>query len=96
MTDGRLQEACQTDVDGTSMDTMETIANQMGPQAGADHGAGLSVMIGCTWCEASVSEAGPRHKSWPNRALKPASGARPAAQRRDVAWRRSRLSAQSR
>jgi ABC-type bacteriocin/lantibiotic exporter with double-glycine peptidase domain len=30
---GRLREACQTDVDGTSIDTMETVANQLGLQA---------------------------------------------------------------
>lgn len=27
---GRLREACQTDVDGTSIDTLETVANQLG------------------------------------------------------------------
>jgi ABC-type bacteriocin/lantibiotic exporter with double-glycine peptidase domain len=27
---GRLREACQTDVDGTSIDTIETVANQLG------------------------------------------------------------------
>ena len=27
---GRLREACQTEVDGTSIDVMETVANQMG------------------------------------------------------------------
>ncbi|MDQ2899910.1 MAG: cysteine peptidase family C39 domain-containing protein, partial [Acidobacteriota bacterium] len=27
---GRLREACQTEVDGTSIDTMETVANQLG------------------------------------------------------------------
>src|SRR5262249_30702586 len=30
---GRLREACQTDVDGTSIDTMETVANQLGLEA---------------------------------------------------------------
>ena len=30
---GRLREACQTDVDGTSIDTIETVANQLGLQA---------------------------------------------------------------
>jgi ABC-type bacteriocin/lantibiotic exporter with double-glycine peptidase domain len=30
---GRLREACQTDVDGTSIDTIETIANQLGVTA---------------------------------------------------------------
>ncbi|HLG97021.1 MAG TPA: ATP-binding cassette domain-containing protein [Bryobacteraceae bacterium] len=30
---GRLREACQTDVDGTSIDTLETVANQLGLQA---------------------------------------------------------------
>ena len=30
---GRLREACQTDVDGTSIDTMEEVANQLGIQA---------------------------------------------------------------
>jgi ABC-type bacteriocin/lantibiotic exporter with double-glycine peptidase domain len=30
---GRLREACQTDVDGTSIDTIEDIANQLGLQA---------------------------------------------------------------
>ncbi|HTW66751.1 MAG TPA: cysteine peptidase family C39 domain-containing protein [Bryobacteraceae bacterium] len=30
---GRLREACQTDVDGTSIDTMEEVANQLGLQA---------------------------------------------------------------
>jgi ABC-type bacteriocin/lantibiotic exporter with double-glycine peptidase domain len=30
---GRLREACQTDVDGTSIDTMEVVANQLGLQA---------------------------------------------------------------
>ena len=30
---GRLREACQTDVDGTSIDTIEEIANQLGLQA---------------------------------------------------------------
>jgi ATP-binding cassette subfamily B protein len=30
---GRLREACQTDVDGTSIDTLETIALQLGLQA---------------------------------------------------------------
>ncbi|MEO8627698.1 MAG: ATP-binding cassette domain-containing protein [Betaproteobacteria bacterium] len=30
---GRLREACQTDVDGTSIDTMEEIANQLGLDA---------------------------------------------------------------
>jgi ABC-type bacteriocin/lantibiotic exporter with double-glycine peptidase domain len=30
---GRLREACQTDVDGTSIDTMETLANQFGLEA---------------------------------------------------------------
>jgi ABC-type bacteriocin/lantibiotic exporter with double-glycine peptidase domain len=30
---GRLREACQTDVDGTSIDTLEDIANQLGLQA---------------------------------------------------------------
>ena len=30
---GRLREACQTDVDGTSIDTMEDIANQLGLEA---------------------------------------------------------------
>ena len=27
---GRLREACQTDVDGTSIDTLEEVANQLG------------------------------------------------------------------
>jgi ABC-type bacteriocin/lantibiotic exporter with double-glycine peptidase domain len=30
---GRLREACQTDVDGTSIDTMEEVANQLGIKA---------------------------------------------------------------
>ncbi|HXA66630.1 MAG TPA: ATP-binding cassette domain-containing protein [Bryobacteraceae bacterium] len=30
---GRLREACQTDVDGTSIDTIEDVANQLGIQA---------------------------------------------------------------
>lgn len=30
---GRLREACQTDVDGTSIDTMEAVANQLGLDA---------------------------------------------------------------
>jgi len=30
---GRLREACQTDVDGTSIDTMETVARQLGLDA---------------------------------------------------------------
>ncbi|HTS46571.1 MAG TPA: cysteine peptidase family C39 domain-containing protein [Bryobacteraceae bacterium] len=30
---GRLREACQTDVDGTSIDTLESVANQLGLQA---------------------------------------------------------------
>jgi ATP-binding cassette subfamily B protein len=30
---GRLREACQTDLDGTSIDTMETVANQLGLEA---------------------------------------------------------------
>ena len=30
---GRLREACQTDVDGTSIDTLELLANQLGVQA---------------------------------------------------------------
>ena len=30
---GRLREACQTDVDGTSIDTLETVASQLGLQA---------------------------------------------------------------
>src|SRR5215472_13443937 len=30
---GRLREACQTDVDGTSIDTLEDIANQLGLDA---------------------------------------------------------------
>jgi ABC-type bacteriocin/lantibiotic exporter with double-glycine peptidase domain len=30
---GRLREACQTEVDGTSIDTMETVANQLGLDA---------------------------------------------------------------
>src|SRR5260221_9652980 len=30
---GRLREACQTDVDGTSIDTMEEVANHLGIQA---------------------------------------------------------------
>lgn len=30
---GRLREACQTDVDGTSIDTMEVVARQLGLQA---------------------------------------------------------------
>ncbi len=30
---GRLREACQTDVDGTSIDTLETVANQLGLEA---------------------------------------------------------------
>ncbi len=30
---GRLREACQTDVDGTSIDTLEVVANQLGVQA---------------------------------------------------------------
>lgn len=30
---GRLREACQTDVDGTSIDTLEVVANQLGIQA---------------------------------------------------------------
>jgi ATP-binding cassette subfamily B protein len=30
---GRLREACQTDVDGTSIDTLEQIANQLGLNA---------------------------------------------------------------
>jgi ATP-binding cassette subfamily B protein len=30
---GRLREACQTDVDGTSIDTLETVANQLGLDA---------------------------------------------------------------
>jgi len=39
---GRLREACQTDVDGTSLDTLEAIANQLGLEAeqvlvSADH-----------------------------------------------------------
>ena len=30
---GRLREACQTDLDGTSIDAMETVANQLGLEA---------------------------------------------------------------
>ena len=30
---GRLREACQTDVDGTSIDTLEVIAGQLGLDA---------------------------------------------------------------
>ena len=30
---GRLREACQTDVDGTSIDTIEVVANQLGIDA---------------------------------------------------------------
>ncbi len=30
---GRLREACQTGIDGTSIDTMETVANQLGLRA---------------------------------------------------------------
>jgi predicted double-glycine peptidase len=30
---GRLREACQTDVDGTSIDTIEVVANELGVQA---------------------------------------------------------------
>jgi ABC-type bacteriocin/lantibiotic exporter with double-glycine peptidase domain len=30
---GRLREACQTDIDGTSIDTIETVANQLGIKA---------------------------------------------------------------
>src|ERR1700747_501271 len=30
---GRLREACQTDVDGTSIDTLETVADQLGLHA---------------------------------------------------------------
>ncbi|MFL5383428.1 MAG: cysteine peptidase family C39 domain-containing protein, partial [Longimicrobiaceae bacterium] len=30
---GRLREACQTDVDGTSIDTLEVVANQLGLEA---------------------------------------------------------------
>ena len=30
---GRLREACQTDIDGTSIDTMEEAAQQLGLQA---------------------------------------------------------------
>src|SRR5215471_15323614 len=30
---GRLREACQTDVDGTSIDTIEVLANQLGVAA---------------------------------------------------------------
>lgn len=30
---GRLREACQTDLDGTSIDTLETVANRLGLQA---------------------------------------------------------------
>jgi ATP-binding cassette subfamily B protein len=30
---GRLREACQTDVDGTSIDTLEAVANQLGLEA---------------------------------------------------------------
>jgi ABC-type bacteriocin/lantibiotic exporter with double-glycine peptidase domain len=30
---GRLREACQTDIDGSSIDTMETVANQLGLEA---------------------------------------------------------------
>src|SRR5437764_3106513 len=30
---GRLREACQTDVDGTSIDTLEEIARQLGVEA---------------------------------------------------------------
>src|ERR1700692_27363 len=30
---GRLREACQTDLDGTSIDPIETVANQLGLQA---------------------------------------------------------------
>ncbi len=30
---GRLREACQTGIDGTSIDTLETVANQLGLQA---------------------------------------------------------------
>src|SRR5262249_27915070 len=30
---GRLREACQTDVDGTSIDTLETVAGQLGLEA---------------------------------------------------------------
>ena len=30
---GRLREACQTDVDGTSIDTMEEVTNQLGLEA---------------------------------------------------------------
>ncbi len=30
---GRLREACQTDVDGTSIDTMEEVAVQLGLEA---------------------------------------------------------------
>src|SRR5262252_7963229 len=36
---GRLREACQTDVDGTSIDTMETVANQLGLEAAGPLGA---------------------------------------------------------
>src|SRR6266516_383848 len=30
---GRLREACQTDVDGTSIDTLESVAQQLGLEA---------------------------------------------------------------
>src|SRR5947209_13322412 len=30
---GRLREACQTDVDGTSIDTIEVVANELGIEA---------------------------------------------------------------
>ncbi len=30
---GRLREACQTDVDGTSIDVLEEVANQLGLEA---------------------------------------------------------------
>ncbi|MBV9403854.1 MAG: hypothetical protein JO211_00810, partial [Acidobacteriaceae bacterium] len=30
---GRLREACQTGIDGTSIDTMEAVAGQLGLQA---------------------------------------------------------------
>jgi ABC-type bacteriocin/lantibiotic exporter with double-glycine peptidase domain len=30
---GRLREACQTDVDGTSIDVIEVVANQLGIEA---------------------------------------------------------------
>ena len=33
MSYGRLRDACQTDVDGTSIDTMEDVANQLGLDA---------------------------------------------------------------